>query len=202
VLFSVNYAKPTESGLWPLVVPVFKFIATLGAWEAAAWGIGELIDGAEEAEDATGNQAGEPVTAGYRAQTLSQMKGLLARGDAMLSGSSLTLYKQMIKEATEAINDPALTMADAAAFRTMLFRYTVKHGDCSAFPGELDWCEAYKKKWPGKVTILSKAEKPKNTTAPVLDAAVAAASVAPQASRVPVWVYFGAAGLAVWYFTK
>lgn len=197
MLFSVNYARPTESGLWPFVVPVFKFVATLGAWEAAAWGIGELIDGAEEAEALTGDQAGEPVTGGYRAQTLSQMKGLSARGDAMLSGSSLTLYKQMIKEATEAINDPALTMADAAAFRTMLFRYTVKHGDCSVFPGELAWCEEYKKKWPGKVTATSKAKKPTKKDEPIT-----VPGVAPRAPRVPVWVYFGAAGLAIWYFTK
>jgi hypothetical protein len=194
MLFSVNYARPSETGFWPLVVPVFKFVASLGAWEAAAWGIGELLDGAEEAEKSTGDEAGDPVTAGHRKYTLAQMKNLKVRGVKMLSGPPLAIYKKMVEEARVAIQDPALTMADAAAFRTMLFRYTVKHGDCTVFPKEIAWCEDYKKKWPGKKTGSSQVKKPQNVPTDV--------SPLPRKSNTAPYLIIGGIAVAIWFFTK
>ena len=138
-------ASPTESG-W--VFAVFKFVGTIAAWVAADYGISELMADEEAAKKETGTKAGDPVTPGHRSYTASQISGLEARGKATLSGKYRDLYAALIADTKKAIQDPALTMADAAAFRRALFNYTLKHGDCSTYPSEEAECLQYKAKHP------------------------------------------------------
>lgn len=188
-----------ETGFWPAAVVVFKFTANVGAWLAADWAIGELFSGAEDATEEQGSEAAEPVTEGYRQLSLQQLDNLQTRGNVMLSGPPLAIYTKMVQEAREAMNEPGLTMADAAAFRTMLFRYTYKHGNCDAFPAESEVCENYKIKWPGKVTptpakVPGKPGKPSLQDKPIL--------AGKKQSNVLPYVALGAAALVVFYLVK
>ena len=159
MLFSLNQAPPPESGIAPIVIPVFKWVVVnVGSWIAIDWAIGELTDTEEEAIASAGPEGPLKATDGYRKQSLQQLNALETRGKKMLGGKRLALYLALVADARKAIaNDPELTIADASAFRTSLFRYTVKHGNCDVFPSERAYCEQYKKKWPGTVTASEEA---------------------------------------------
>ena len=192
-------APPTESG-W--VFAVFKFVGTIAAWVAADYGISELMADEEAAKKETGTKAGDPVTPGHRSYTASQISGLEARGKAPLSGKYRDLYAALIADTKKAIQDPALTMADAAAFRRALFNYTLKHGDCSTYPSEIVECELYKLNHPAAKSGKAPAKLPKDPPESSPDArSFPVLQAAPSGSLLPVLVLAAVAGL-VWFAFK
>jgi hypothetical protein len=194
-------ARPTESG-W--VFAVFKFVGTIAAWVAADYGLSELMADEKAAKKETGTKAGDLVTPGHRAYTASQITGLAARGKATLSGQYRALYAALIADTKKAIQDPALTMADAAAFRRALFNYTLKHGDCATYPSEIVECQIYKLNHPAKKG--SKAQGPpkpggktntKETTEPLPQF-----QTAPKTGPLVPVLALAAAGLVLWLVFK
>ena len=204
MLYAIRNDRFCETGFAPLLAlwPATKWlVAQAAVWVAADFAISELTDSAEEASEETGNEAGLRVTPGYRKQTLKQIDALEERGKKTLKGTKyLALYLALIADARKAIQSPKLTVGEAVAFRFALYNYTLKHGDCSVFPGEMVLCQTYRKKHGGSTPTPKKkpvpgSTVPKNTTLPALPALSSGPSVpliigATAAAALVAWLIF------------
>tara|TARA_R110000824_G_scaffold167732_9_gene344778 strand:- start:196 stop:1011 length:816 start_codon:yes stop_codon:yes gene_type:complete len=198
-----------ESGLWPALIWLGKAIGYAGVWIAAEWGIEELLE--TEAEvDASAGKKGSPqanatgiddplsVHPSAQKQALTQAPGFKARGEALLSGPYRAIYLNMLNSWKAKIIEGKLTGREEAGLRTLLYKYTLKHGNCEAKdaggalflnPSEVAACEKYKKAHPPGAPGASPSE-------------IAAASAGGAAPKWLPLVLIGGAALLLFFMTK
>lgn len=162
--WNARWNAPPESGLiWAAALPVLgklvvDGVVTLALWLGISWAVSEL----EETEAEVSGQVGAPgsaqaqisgvdapMSASVRAMHRAQVGALEARGEAMLSGPRLTIYRALIADTVGLLATPSATSRAASSVRALLFRYTLKNGDCDAFPQEREECAAYQERHGG-----------------------------------------------------
>lgn len=195
-----------ESGALPVALVwvgkalwgISKLAATSFAIDFA---IGELLETENEVDATNGKQgsakanaAGVDLPISKLTQTsrdllAKQAAGFGARGQKMLTGQRGAVYASMVADTVKAIQKGEITTREFQAMASLLYKYTLKYGDCSAYDnsplpasiiaGNKAACLAYKKKFPPTASgVPGGIPKPGDTPATI------AASV----TDTPTWI--------------